>query len=386
MRKRIGLALLLVLCMLSGTACAQSLPTNAVFSPGLTRLAALEGEQQAVWAEGSVKVDKALYARDLSVLSAMLRGTTFAYQASAAGETLSIRRDGETLGVYSLPGCGPLDALTDRLTGVAVLERVPLQAVAAWLEGLAAGDALGFGFAVSEPFTLERTMSDDGTRLTRLSISGAISRDGEAPYRIEGFLRQPAGRTPKDTFELTFTQDTENFIELSYSALRESEVTRKDREGTTSVRTSLKAAGKLAGSSLSSRLSVTMKNRWTADGNALSERITITASLNHEDRRPGRRMQRLNHVQAESKHTLRLTTHEDGDEAIALQNELALELTLDGTPFLAGSAALTLTVGGEERPAQPDARAITPQEIEALAAGLYQRLDPDTLAEIGKGL
>lgn len=385
--KRTGCVLLLLLCLLGcGAAGAQTLPSNEVFSPGLVKLAALETTQPSVWAEANVIIDKAMYARDLSVLSAMLKGTALTYQSGDAGETLSISRDGEMLGVYAVPESEALDALSERLLGTAVLERVPLALIAGWLEGLQAGDTLGFGFAVSEPFTLVRTMSDDGTRLTKINVAGAIAREGEAAYRIEGFLRQPAGRAPKDTFELTLKQDEDNFIELAYSALRENEVTRKDKEGTASVRTTLKAAGKLAGSAVSSRLTVTMKNRWTADGDALSERISITASLTHEDRTPGRRMQRLNSVAAETKNTIRLTTHESGDEVLSLTDAMEIEVTLDENAFLAGSADVSVRVGGEMQQPAMEPEEITPETAGTLAKRLYPLLDEDTIAAIRKGL
>ena len=387
MMKRTGCVLLLFLCLLGcGAAGAQTLPSNEVFSPGLVKLAALETTRPAVRAEANVTIDKAMYARDLSVLSAMLRGTTLIYQSSDAGETLSMARDGETLGGYAVPQNAALDALESRLLGTAVLERVPLASIADWLESLEAGDALGFGFAVSEPFTLARTMSDDGTRLTKINVSGAIARAGEAAYSVEGFLRQPAGRAPKDTFELTIRQDEDNFIELAYSALRENEVTRKDREGTASVRTTLKAAGRLAGSAVSSRLTVTMKNRWTADGDALSERISITASLTHEDKTPGRRMQRLNSVAAETKNTIRLTTHESGDEVLTLTDAIEIGVTLDENDFLAGSADVTVRVGGDVQMPAPEPEEITPETAGTLAARLYPLLHEDTIAAIRKGL
>ena len=43
MKKRMFAALLLIMLFISGAAHAQTLPSNAVFSPGLVRLAALEG-------------------------------------------------------------------------------------------------------------------------------------------------------------------------------------------------------------------------------------------------------------------------------------------------------------------------------------------------------
>lgn len=376
----------LLLACLCGAARAQELPSIAVFSPGFKRLAALEAARPAVTAQAEIDIDEAAYARDLSVLSAMLSGTTFAYQADDAAQTLQIAREGETLGTYAVETDETMDALTEALLGKAILERVSLSLIADWLDGLSAGDALPFGFAVSEPFAIERTMSDDGTRLTKISVDGAIAREGEAAYKVEGYLRQPAGRAPKDTFELTFTQDEDNYIELLYSALRENEVTRKEREGTTSVRTTLKAAGKLAGSGISSRLTVTMKNRWTADGDALTERVRITASLGHTDRRPGMRWLRLNDVAASSEHALTITTHEAGDEVIAFIDALSLDVTLDGNAFLSAGADVTVRVGGQAQPAAQDAEPMTQEAVEALAGKLYRRLDDDVKATIQEGL
>lgn len=387
MRKIRMLTLLLgMLVCLGGTAHALEVPSNAVFSPGLKRLAALEMTQPNVEAQAEISIDKAMYARDLSLLSSMLADTTIAYRRNEAGESVSIHRAGEELGAYMLADSDALSAIEEGLLGTAVLERVPLALIADWLEGLAAGEKLALGFAVCEPFALERTMSDDGTRLTKIRISGSVAREGETPWQVSGYLRQPAGRAPKDTFEIMFKQDEENFIELLYSALRENEVTRKNKEGMASVRTTLKAAGEILGSSISSRLNVTMKNRWTADGDALSERVTISASLGHTDKTPGRRMQRLNDAAAEMKHTIRLTTTEATDAPIELTDEIALNVTLDSNTFLSGSADMRMRVGGEpaEMPQKLDAMDGT--AAKALAKNIYRTLDEKTKNTLNEGL
>ena len=73
MRKIRMLALLLgALLCLSSAAHALELPSNAVFSPGLKRLAALEKTQPNVEAQAQFSIEKAMYARDLSLLQAML--------------------------------------------------------------------------------------------------------------------------------------------------------------------------------------------------------------------------------------------------------------------------------------------------------------------------
>ncbi len=385
MRKTILAVLTCGLMLVWSIGSAMELPSNAVFSPGLKKLAEMEKTQPVIEAEASVSIDRAMYARDLSVLQAMLDGLSIGY-SSDGGEVLSIARGGETLGAYAVPESAALDALTERLTGTAVLERVPLADIAAWLEGLETGALLALGFSVAEPFVLERTMSDDGTRLTKVNLSGAIVREGEAPYRVEGFLRQPAGRAPKDTFELTFTQDEDNTIELLYSALRENEVTHKNKDGVASVRTTLKAAGQIAGSSISSRLTVTMKNRWTVGDGALSERVSITASLSHVDKTPGRRMQRLNDVAAEVKNVIRMTTHESGDETLSLSDEITFEVVLDSNTFLAGSADVKLRAGGEKTQVFPEAEQISETSAKALAQKIYMQLGEKAKENIQNGL
>lgn len=397
---RVFAAALLALALLCAGAAAQTLPGVECFSPGLVQLSALEAQGPDVTAEAEVALEKAMYARDLSVLGSMLSGTTIGYARTAGEETLTIARGGETLGVYALPQAETVNAWLERLCGVAILERVPLASIADWLEGLAPGDALIGGFRVSEAFALERTMSDDGTRLTKIVFTaGSIARGDEAPWTVTGFLRQPAGRAPKDTFELTVTQDKDNFFELSYSALRESEIATKNKKGTASVRTALKAAGKLAGSSISSRLTVTTRNDWTADGESLSEKITVTTTLTHQDTTPGRRMQRLNDVDAQMKHVIRLTTLEAGQDAIALSDEVTLSVTMDSNEFLSGSAQVRMQVGGEAAagaadeatPGEPAPEgavpeAITPQAIAQLAARIYRQLGESTREKIAGGL
>ena len=368
MMKKMVLSMLTcaLLCMCAA-AQALDLPSNALFSPGLKKLSEMEKEHPAFLAQAQVNIDKAMYARDLSVLRAMLDGTTIAYARSDGNEAVTISRAGEMLGAYAMPQSKALDLLEQKLLGTPVLERVPLASIAAWLEGLVPGDALIGGFQVSAPFVLERTMSDDGTRLTKIRVSGAIGQEGKTPYSVSGYLRQPAGRAPKDTFELTFRQDEDNCIELLYSALRENEVTSRNKAGIVSVRTTLKAAGRIAGYSISSRLSVTAKNAWKSDGEALSERISITASLGHTDKTPGRRMQRLNDAAAEIKNVIRLTTRET-DNVLEMTDEITFDVTMDSNAFLAGGADVTLRAGGQAADVPRELAVMDETSAKALAA------------------
>ena len=366
MKKRLMIALMLALCCLAACAAGQTLPGVEVFSPGLVRLCEKTGDGEQVQMQATMTAANIAYARDLSVLSSMLSGTTFEYAGwggfAQGGDRLSIVKNDETLLALGLDRSGTDAALT--------------------LNGQA--------------FAVERTMSDDGTRLTLIDISVSIAREGEEPCVIAGYLRQPAGRSPKDTFELTAVQSEDNTLELSYSSLRQSEITRKDKAGTASVDTTLKAAGKLDGSKVTSRLTVYLRNAWTADGESLNEKITVSATLGHTDGRPGLRMQRLNDISAKLHFVLGLTTQEAGDAVIGVSDDATLSIVLDGNTFLDCAADMTLSVGGQ--PAQEStepAGTIAPQEaleaavqdaVVALARGLYPTLSESAKNKAESGL
>ena len=205
MKKRLMIALMLALCCLASGALSQTLPGVEVFSPGLVQLCRKAGDGELVAMRATMTAADIAYARDLSVLGSMLSGTTFEYAGwggfKQGGDRLSIVKNDETLlsagldrgeagasltlngQAFAVDLSGAQAALdtADALSGVSILERVPLTSVCAWIEGLSAGDALPLGFTVAQAFAVERTMSDDGTRLTRIDISGSIAREGEAP-------------------------------------------------------------------------------------------------------------------------------------------------------------------------------------------------------------
>jgi len=390
MKRHIFAAVLAVMLLLAGAACAQELPGVECFSPGLVRLSEIEANEPAIAAEAeNVSIAHAAFARDLSVLAGMLDGMTIRYEAAQGAERLSFVRGGETVGAYDLTEgeASGMDAVLNALCGRAILERVPLEDIAGWLEGLAEGAPLLFGFSVAERFGLERTRSDDGTRLTRIDFkSGSIAREGEAAWQVTGFMRQPAGRAPKDTFELVIKQDEKNFMELSYSSTRSSEITKKNAAGTARVTSSVKAAGKLAGSGISSRLNVTTKNAWTADGEKLNEKITVTATLNHQDNRPGRRMQRLNAVEAETKHIVAVSTHADERDAVELSDRLTLTLKLDGNTYAEGGMDVAMQVGGEAPAMDGEVRMWDEDAVRDLAAAVYAQLDDGVKEKIQAGV
>ena len=416
MKKRLMMAVLL-LCMAFSCAAAQTLPSVEVFSPGLIRLSEMLGRGERVQMTAQLSADEMAYARDLSVLQAMLSGTEFAYEGggtlSRGGDSLRILRDGEELFSFSmarsgqeaelsigektfgldLSGYEALMAGGDWLAGVPILERVPLADVCAWIEGLVAGSSLPQGYAVTQGFSAERTMSDDGTRLTKINIVGEIARADEAPWQVSGFLRQPAGRTPKDTAEITFTQDEENSLTLTYSSTRKHTVVRKDKAGEAAVDTTLRLDGELAGYGVSVRLTVHLTNAWTLEEENLREKVTVNATLGLTDRAPGRRMQRLNDASIKLRSVLTL---DGAQENVLLMGESSsLTAVFDGNTFLSASAEGTIAAGGEyEAPALSGAPQAEPDEIRAavqdtavsMARRLYAMLDDQARDKIEAGL
>ena len=408
MKHKIFAFLALLLTLTAACAGAQQRPSVGCFSPGLVRVSEKMKENPNVSADVTLTVENAFYARNLSVLKKMLEGTTLRVWGDDARGGLTLERGGETLmqadvaqdGRISVDG-HPLEtgisvpdeaqadwnALAERLQATPILERVPLTAMEAWLKGLKPGDVLGFGATAADAFDVKRTMSDDGERLTKLDISGGLSIGGET-WQISGYLRQPGGKSPKDTFELTAKKDDANYLELSYSAARKDEIEQKNRKGKTSVSTTIKSVGKLDGNAVHTVLKVNQKNEWTADGEKLNEKITVSVNMTQKDNRPGKNMQGLNRIDAEGKNVIRVTTGEA--TADALDCELTGKLMLNENTFLQGGASMCVTIGGEEpddAQADSDAEPWTLEEVvRALSRRLYRQLDEQTKKSISDGL
>lgn len=360
----------LVILLFASSALAQQLPGVDVFSPGLVRLSEKMAQSPAVHMEATLSADSAFLVRDLSLFSTLLDGAVITYdgamQEDEWTDSLRIDRGGETLlrgamsgntvcvngEAFALPAdelsaTDELVSLIEWIQGKAILERAPLEQVEAFLLSFEEGDELMGGYAVVQPFTSERTLSDDGTRLTRIQIAGSIGREGETPWTIEGSLKQPAGRAPKDTFDVTVTQDEKNYLELTYSSLRQSEITKKNKAGKNSVDTHVKIAGKIGGYSISERLSSYLRNTWTADGESLSEKIVVNMTLEHHDSTPGREKQNLNQAEAKMRHEIRLTTADAGNDIFDLTDGITVSLDMDGNTVLSAAADAKMSIGGE---------------------------------------
>ena len=418
MKKRwVAAAAVLLMMLCAAGAGALELPDTACFSPGLAaaRDAARAGE--GIHVSASVRVDSALYARDLSVLSAMLEGTQFIYDGAEDRDALTIMRGGEALftgaidrsaeaAVVTLDGeayrleDAPLElglllgmelpegTLSEALLSAprpSLLERLPLVEVADWLETLTAGTQLAGGLAVTQDFAVERTLSDDGTRVTKLSLSGAAALgDGES-WTVSGAMQQTVGNAPKTTAELTVARDKDNTFTVTLSSTRKNTVTRRDRAGENAVDTVLKASGRLGGYSVTTQLTLRLRNEWTADDEKLVEKIVISAELGHTDKTPGRRMQRLNDLNLKLRQAISMTTGAQ-DGPLTFADSVTLNFKMDGNDLAAGSAQLTVRVGGEELAVQQEAvqvREATAQELAGAAQQAVQDIAGRLWAQMG---
>lgn len=419
MKYRLMTVLLLMLCLLFSGAAAQTLPDLTVFSPGLTQMSEkLErGEQVEMTAELAVR--DMLYARDLSLLQAMLDGMQIVYSGGGTlregCDALKLIRSGETLfaadlvrnglnaelsvndrtfGLCLPEGFSGIAAAGDWISGEAILNRVPLISVCEAVEGLKAGEPLTAGFVVTAPFAVERTMSDDGTRLTKIHISSSVEREGEI-WAVSGFLRQPAGRTPKDTAEITFARDEDNTLTATYSSTRSQSVSQKDKKGRVIVETALSLSGKLGGYGVTTKLKLRMQNDWTADGENLTEKLVMTVTLGHTDRTPGRRMQRLNDASAKLRCEMTVKSQDAAKAPVLIDEKSSLSLVFDGNTFLDVSVEGDVQVGGEARLAALAGVPVSSKEeigaafetaAERIAGMIYPRLGREAVSKAENGL
>ena len=419
MKYRLMTALLLMLCLLLSGAAAQTLPDLTVFSPGLTQMSEkLErGEQVEMTAELTVR--DMLYARDLSLLQAMLDGMQLVYSGGGTlregCDALKLIRSGETLfaadlvrnglnaelsvndrtfGLCLPEGFSGIAAAGDWISGAAILNRVPLISVCEAVEGLKAGEPLAAGFVVAAPLAVERTMSDDGTRLTKIHISSSVEREGEI-WAVSGFLRQPAGRAPKDTAEITFARDEDNTLTATYSSTRSQSVSQKDKKGRVIVETALSLSGKLGGYGVTTKLKLRMQNDWTADGENLTEKLVMTVTLGHTDRTPGRRMQRLNDASAKLRCEMTVKSQDAAKAPVLIDEKSSLSVVFDGNTFLDVSVEGDVQVGGEARLAALAGVPVSSKEeigaafetaAERIAGMIYPRLGREAVSKAENGL
>ena len=207
--KKTGILLaLLLLVMTTACACAQELPGVDCFSSGFVEPNERMKQGQAVSAEATLTAEHAFYARNLSVLKTLLDGTTLNYRGGGDTDELTLSREGETLmhaaltadetqarlmldgqtmdisellGLTATPDEAQ-SAKTDfaaRIQATPILERAALTDIADTLENAKAGELLLPSVTVVCPFSVSRTMSDDGERMTKIHVDGSVRMGGD---------------------------------------------------------------------------------------------------------------------------------------------------------------------------------------------------------------
>ena len=320
--------------------------------------------------------------------------TLFAADLVRNGLNAELSVNDRTFGLCLPEGFSGIAAAGDWISGEAILNRVPLISVCEAVEGLKAGEPLAAGFVVAAPFAVERTMSDDGTRLTKIHISSSVEREGEI-WAVSGFLRQPAGRAPKDTAEITFARDEDNTLTATYSSTRSQSVSQKDKKGRVIVETALSLSGKLGGYGVTTKLKLRMQNDWTADGENLTEKLVMTVTLGHTDRTPGRRMQRLNDASAKLRCEMTVKSQDAAKAPVLIDEKSSLSVVFDGNTFLDVSVEGDVQVGGEARLAALAGVPVSSKEeigaafetaAERIAGMIYPRLGREAVSKAENGL
>ncbi len=401
--KRIAIALLAAVLLMSAAMAEQVLPSNTCFSPGLVRMSEIMAQGAGVTATAEFTADDVLYIKDLSIFEDMLDGAVFTYAGKPGFDSLTIVREGEKLcdlalyddaenGVAVMRVNGETMALDSSifeseamlgfmqaeefLNGTPILERVPLEAIAEWIEWFGAGDELVPGYMLNEPFAVERTMSDDGERLTRIDIDATMTDAQGETWTVSGYLRQPAGTQPKDTFKIKVRRDDKNYVEIEYSAQRKNEIARRDRQGRTTVRSQIVAEAKVGGVGISAKLIVNAVNNWITDGEGgpLEETITLNTTIGFTDRRRDAVKAFKNDLAVKMRHEIELSSL-PGIEEISLTDEASIEATVSSAGLLGGTMNMSVTAGTgllesvDVTPPQTDGQDLTAQDVEDALGG-----------------
>ncbi len=369
-----GFLIVFLLCLFVLPSAAQTLPSVDIPSPGLARLQQMLQSEPVTTLSAAFSADELFHIRDLSLFQTMLEGTQVTITEAETEEGIltaaRITRQGNLLlemGITQredgqmalsmegrsvlidfsdfIPDTGlPADGFSDWISGIPWGTRVPLSTMKELLPAEPRKDLIS-GWAVG-PFVSQETWSDDGERLTRLDFSGSVNIGGEE-LKVEGFIRKPGGKSPKDTAEIHVTKDDNNTLTWSRSTSYRSETARKERQGTVTVTHRINCAGKLDGYAVSLTGTVKLTNKWTADGETLGEKETLSVSLKWQDKNP-----KLTHLHYESgeismKNSMEMISTETAGSVQTAKDSSTL--TIKGrsyTPFSVG-IGLQITPGGE---------------------------------------
>lgn len=383
MRKVAVLFFVLIVFMVTA-AYAQTLPSVNCISPGLQKW--MNGAKSGVVTErAAVSVDELFYIPDISVLQNILSGITFQNDSVSEGEgsrnRLTLESGGEQLcsllwavdGEYfsvsegeetyryplaHLPFVGSEDAnstlntLKSLFPGGSLIERVDMVSLKSALQN---GTLISMIPGLTQKkMDIAETHSDDGLRLTKLDFSGSFTDAANANWSISGKVFKPGGNSPKDVAEIQLLKDDSTQLKLVMSGTYKTETVKKEQKGTVTGNVRVNIDGKWNGYRVTYILGLRVRNDWQADGEALSEKLTITPTLNWTDKTPGRRYMHLNTGEITVKDILQVSTLEERDTADSISEKITLSVIMDANTTLAGALNVVSEIKDRKVPTLPD--------------------------------
>ena len=421
--KRMILAVCMALLAAAVAAAETAVPGFDDFSPGFRSIGGRISSGETVLTETRITPAAAFYIRDVSVMRdifsglcirtrtgtvadaqitemALLDGETVLEEAAlrTGEEETLLSLDGRVLrlGPETLSGLVPHgipDALgtesTLRLPDLSAawperFGRLPLEGLSALLEGGSIGD-----------FVCTPETAEDG-EMTALGFSGQLDAGllpGSEAWSAEGSFSRGSGKAPKDTAELTLRRDDDNALTLTLSAQYKASEQKKGEQGTLTRTTRARLTGKLGGYALSAVLELKEKNAWKLKEDSLTEKITVSAKLDWQDKTPAHSSLRL----ANGSVTIdeELSTSSSEGEADAWTDSVTLRLYMNGDKMIDGNASSAsrfvagLPVFPEGEAAEADSAALAQAVKDAgrrIARAVYSRLETRSQGTITKGL
>ncbi|MBQ8095205.1 MAG: hypothetical protein IJ242_16760 [Clostridia bacterium] len=421
--------LIVVFCFLCGiavsSALSQTLPSADLLSPGFAKWIDSSVSGDAVHLEVNGSIEELFHIRDLSVLKSLLSQITL---ESTTGKTqkheithLRVRTGGEILSdirystdmdsihftvdgnAYSLPynelGISPigekpfewLETLQSIFIRNSWLERFDMDHLSKLLTSGKLVEQIPF----VETGTIQVTegYSDDGLRLTRLALDGDVVCFGQQ-WQVTGSIFKPGGSAPKDTAEVQFIHDKDNSLKITLSSKYTPEKGSKNKTGAVTANARVNVNGKIGGYDVTYTFGLKVRNDWSTDGDILSEKLTVTPSLNWTDKTPGRRYQHLNSGSLTLKNVFRIMSRESDVQIISGTDETTVELTMDGEHVIVGSLGMRFdtvpvddVIPGDGEVLTGSAfKQLTDAYVRKISKQIYGYLDGKTQKKITQGL
>jgi len=227
-----------------------------------------------------------------------------------------------------------LENLRSLFDGGAWLERIDLRVLS---EMLQTGELFKMlpGFMPGNVMTHE-IYSDDGLRMNQLDVDGQFYFNGEL-WSVSGTIKEPDGKSPKDTAEFHFLKDEKNILNASMSSKYMQE---KGQNGTLTSDCKINISGKINGYDVNYTIGIKMRNDWNADGALLSEKLTISPSVKWSNKIPDLKYLHLNNGSFTGKSVIQMVSNESSDIVSGGNSTFSVELKMDGENVISGTLGI----------------------------------------------